>query len=82
MTVLVVGGPDAPEALRRVREALVAPAGPVALVAAGLVIPDAALAPITEDPFAGTALLFALVAVLACWLLSLSGGARATWARA
>ena len=57
MTVLVVGGPDALGALRRTRETLSESSGPVALVAADLVIPPAALAPITEDPFAGTALL-------------------------
>jgi phosphatidylglycerophosphate synthase len=57
VSAVVVGAGGAVESVRTVREALLGATGPVAIVAADLVIPPAALAPIVDDPFAGTALL-------------------------
>ncbi|MSO26713.1 MAG: CDP-alcohol phosphatidyltransferase family protein [Candidatus Nanopelagicales bacterium] len=56
-TLLVPAGASAEEMLRDTARKLRVAGGPVALVASDLVIAPAALAPITADPFAGTALL-------------------------
>ena len=57
MTILIRSGGDPVAALRKVAHSLRAANEPVAIVAADLVIAEAALAPVTSDPFAGTALL-------------------------
>ncbi len=55
--VLRPANADVAQGLRAVAGALDSASGPTALVASGLVIADAALAQITADPFAGTAML-------------------------
>ena len=57
MTVVVRPGAGGAVGLRSLAAALDHPSGPVAMVADDLVIAEAALAPITADPFAGTAML-------------------------
>jgi hypothetical protein len=56
-TVLPLADEAPAEALERVAAMLRSGAGPLAFVAADLVVAPAALAPVTDDPFAGTAML-------------------------
>ncbi|MFZ4485897.1 MAG: hypothetical protein ACOYO9_04850, partial [Candidatus Nanopelagicales bacterium] len=55
--VLRPSGAEVAQGLRAVASALSVATGPTAVVAPDLVIADAALAQITADPFAGTAML-------------------------